>query len=202
MSSTEPSGTFDDGSEEDEYASDANCRWTIAPNNASWVRLSFNDFDISDEDCVNVYKGTNNNDLTLVGSYNNSNYPPTAITNANGNMIRVDLLTDCYIQKAGFSAEWTSNGNDDITSVSDHASLDFETFPNPASTTVGIIVSKEFNDGNVRITDMTGRIVLEQKLVSDDDITTLSLQNLTSGIYTITLYNQKEISSKKLIIKK
>ena len=48
---------------------------------------------------------------------------------------------------------------------------------------------------------MTGRIVLNQELGSNGGITILSTENLTSGIYLITLYNQKEISSKKLIIK-
>ena len=48
---------------------------------------------------------------------------------------------------------------------------------------------------------MTGRTVLDQKLDSNGEITTLSTESLTSGIYLITLYNQKEISSKKLIIK-
>ena len=196
-----PSGTFEDGSEDDEYASDANCRWVIAPNNASWVRLSFNDFDISSEDFVNVYKGTSSSDLTLVGSYNNSNYPPASIMNSTGGVMRVDLLSDCYIQNAGFSAEWTSDGNDSPTTVTDNNTLDFEAFPNPANTTVGVIVPKNFKDGKVRITDMTGRTVLDQKLGSDSNITTFSTENIPSGIYMITLYNQKEISSKKLIIK-
>ena len=151
----EPSGTFTDGSEEDEYASDANCRWIIAPTNASWVRLNFNEFDISDEDFVNVYKGTSTSNLTLIGTYNNATPPPSSITNTNGGMMKVEFRSDCYIQRSGFSAEWTSDGEEDIedpNSVTDHKNLDFETFPNPANTTVGIIVPKNFKDGKVRIT--------------------------------------------------
>ena len=111
----------------------------------------------------------------------------------------MEFDSDSYLQNAGFTASWTSGSEQ--TSVSDRNSLDFETFPNPANTTVGIIVPQQFKDGNVRITDMTGRIVLNQELGSNGGITILSTENLTSGIYLITLYNQKEISSKKLIIK-
>lgn len=198
---TEPSGSFSDGSEEEEYASDATCRWTIAPNNASWVRISFPEFDIRSEDFVNVYKGTSVNDLTLFGTYNNSNTPPAAITNSNGGVMKVEFISDCYLQNDGFSVDWTSDGIEDPTAISDHASLDFETFPNPANTTVGIIVPKDFKDGTVRITDMTGRTVLCQDISGNSGITTLSTEDITSGIYLITLYNHKEISSKKLIIK-
>ncbi len=197
----EPSGSFSDGSEEDEYASDANCRWIIAPQNASWVRLNFNEFDISDEDFVNVYKGTSTSNFTLIGTYSNATPPPSSITNTNGGTMKVEFRSDCYIQRSGFSAEWTSDGTDSQTSVADQKSLDFETFPNPANTSVGIIVPRNFKDGKVRITDMSGRTVLNQELDSNGEITTLSTENLNSGVYLITLYNQKEISSKKLIIK-
>lgn len=197
----EPSGSFSDGSEDDDYASDANCRWNIAPTNASWVRLSFTNFDISDEDFVNVYKGSSASNLTLVGTYSNATPPPATITNTTGGLMRLEFKSDCYLERDGFSVEWTSDGHEEETSVSDPNSLDFETFPNPANTTVGIIVPDSFKDGNVRITDMTGRTVLVQELNNHDRIATLSTENLTSGIYLITLYNQKEISSKRLIIK-
>ena len=206
---TDPSGTFTDGSEEEEYASDANCRWTIAPNNASWVRIAFPEFDIRDEDFVNVYKGTSTSDLTLLGTYNNGAYPPSSITNTTGGVIRVEFISDCYLQNDGFSVEWTSDGTDSLTSVGDYRAFDFEVFPNPANTHVSIILPKDFNNGKVRITDVTGRTVLAQDNVTGHpdgfdgsmSIYTLSTANLTSGIYMITLYNQKEISSKKLIIR-
>ena len=195
----EPEGTFSDGSEEEEYASDASCKWTIGPTNASWVSLSFQEFDISSEDHVNVYTGTSISNLTLFGSYNNETLPPSTITNSTGKMIRVEFLSDCYLQEDGFTASWTSDG--DPTSVADQSSLVFEAFPNPANTFVELIVPKDFTNGKVRITDMTGRTVLHQELGENNGRANIATENITSGIYMITLYNQKEISSKKLIIK-
>lgn len=197
----EPSGTFSDGSEEEEYASDANCRWYIAPNNASWVQLSFSEFDIHSEDYISIYKGSSASNLTLVGSYSNSNYPPSSITNTNGGIIEVEFTSDNYLQNAGFTAEWTSDGTDTPDAVTDNKAFGFETFPNPANTYVSIILPKDFYNGKVRITDVTGRTVLAQVLDGNRNIYTLSTANLTSGIYIITLYNQSEIASKKLIIK-
>ena len=198
---TAAEGTFADGSGEEEYASDASCRWNIKPKNASWVSLSFPEFDISREDHINVYKGTSVDDLTLFGSYNNDILPPNTITNFTGNVIQVEFLSDCYLQEDGFTATWTSDGHEDESSVADHTSLDFEAFPNPANNSVSIITPQNFENGKVRITDMTGRTVLSQDLDGSDRIQTLSTTDLSSGIYMITLYNQKEISSKKLIIK-
>ncbi len=198
---TDQEGTFTDGSGDEEYASDANCKWTINPNNASWVSLSFPEFDISGEDHINVYKGTSVDDLSLVGSYNNNTLPPAAITNYTGKVMQVEFLSDCYLQEDGFTARWTSDGHEDETSVEDHNSLDFETFPNPANTSVSIILPKNFENGKARITDMTGRTVLAHDLDDNDGIQTLPTTGLSSGIYIITLYNQKKIASKKLIIK-
>ena len=127
--------------------------------------------------------------------------PPNTITNFTGNVIQVEFLSDCYLQEDGFTATWTSDGHEDESSVADHTSLDFEAFPNPANNSVSIITPQNFENGKVRITDMTGRTVLSQDLDGSDRIQTLSTTDLSSGIYMITLYNQKEISSKKLIIK-
>lgn len=198
---TEPEGTFSDGSEEEEYASDASCRWTIGPHNASWVSLSFPEFDISSEDYINVYKGTTISNLTLVGSYNNSALPPSTITNSTGRMMRVEFISDCYLQEDGFTATWNSNGYEDETSVTDHKNFHFETFPNPVNTSLSIILPKNFENGEVRIMDMTGRTVLYQNLDNNVEIQTLSTESLTSGIYLITLCNKKEIATKKLIIR-
>ena len=197
----EPSGTFTDGSDEEIYASDANCYWIIAPNEATWVNLVFPDFDISSEDYVNVYKGTSTSDLTLVGSYNNHIYPPSYITNTTGGVMKVEFRSDCYIELNGFTAEWTSDGIYTPESVTDNKELSFEAFPNPANTFVELVVPKDFINGKVCITDMTGRAVLNQELGENSGRTSISTAHLSSGIYMITLYNQKEISSKKLIIK-
>lgn len=198
---TEPSGTFSDGSEEEEYASDASCNWFIAPNEASWVKLTFPQFDIRSEDYVNVYKGTSTSNLTLVGTYNNTSTPPSTITNTTGGVMRVEFRSDCYLQNAGFTAEWTSDGISLPSDITDQSLLDFEAFPNPANTFIDLIVPKDFNNGKVRITDMTGRTVLSQDIAATNGRAQLSTSHLPSGIYLITLYNTKEISSKKLIIK-
>ena len=198
---TEPSGTFTDGSEEEVYASDASCSWVIAPTEATWVRIEFPEFDISDEDQVSVYKGTSTSDLVLLGTYNNHITPPNYITNTTGGVMKVVFKSDCYIERDGFSVQWSSDGIYTPESVTDNKELSFEAFPNPANTFVELVVPKDFINGKVRITDMTGRAVLNQKLGENSGRTSISTAHLSSGIYMITLYNQKEISSKKLIIK-
>lgn len=198
---TEPQGSFSDGSEDEEYASDANCSWIIAPNEASWVRLTFPEFDISPEDKVIVYKGTSPNNLTLLGSYSNALTPPSYITNTTGNYMKVVFQSDCYLQNSGFTIEWTSDGIATPESVSENKMFDFEVFPNPANTSVELVIPKDFENGKIRITDITGRVILTQDISNSNNNPTISTSEISTGVYLITLYNQKEISSKKLIIK-
>ncbi len=80
------------------------------------------------------------------------------------------------------------NKNDDEISV----------FPNPANDKIAI---RNLPTGinNIKITDITGKEVIALKTDSEDEVK-LDLGNICNGLYIITIQNERNISSKKLVI--
>ena len=64
-------------------------------------------------------------------------------------------------------------------------------FPNPTSDIINIQSNDIPADGyNLRIVDMTGRIILQQNHISEE-FYPLSLRNIPNGHYILVLHNQK-----------
>jgi hypothetical protein len=68
-------------------------------------------------------------------------------------------------------------------------------FPNPATGTVNI---QSTQSGTVRILDLTGRIVKEEKMEAGEH--TLSLDGLNTGLYFVQLNGQHSNISQRLIV--
>ncbi len=72
-------------------------------------------------------------------------------------------------------------------------------YPNPATQTIWIQSNTIFTGNDrVMIVDLNGRKVMEQNLVNNEAIT---ISNLNKGFYLIQIITQKQVISKKLIIK-
>lgn len=56
------------------------------------------------------------------------------------------------------------------------------TFPNPATSEINIDLLNEINEGQIKIFDINGRLVYEEK-IEQVQYLTLNINNLTSGIY-------------------
>ncbi len=69
-------------------------------------------------------------------------------------------------------------------------------YPNPASDFIKI---KTQQGGDLKISDITGRVVKKQKINADEEI--IDIQNLNMGLYIINIYNGTEIYTEKIIIK-
>lgn len=197
---TTATGSFTDGSGDEEYASDASCSWKIAPTNATYVNLNFTQFDLSPEDYVTIYKGASLSALTEVGTYTGSSLPSAVHSTG---AIKVVFSSDNYLQRAGFAANWTSDGTEieDPEAVASYENVEFDLFPNPANTSVELVLPAQFKNGHLRLTDMTGRVVSDREITNEAGSAIISISEIPSGIYLVTLFNQKYISSKKLIIK-
>jgi uncharacterized protein len=70
-------------------------------------------------------------------------------------------------------------------------------FPNPAKEQV-IISNPLGGDFQIKLTDLTGRFVLQQKCTGENGI--LDLQGLAKGIYLIQFEKEGEISTRKILI--
>lgn len=202
---TTQNGTVEDGSGDETYASDADCKWIIAPNNATYVNLFFDQFDFSTEDRIEVYNGNDVETATLLHTFTGSTLPSNLRSNTG--VMLIHMLSDNYLERAGFLAHWTSDGEDpveDTTGIEifDIQDVEFNVFPNPAQTSIFLDIPSSMQNGVVRICDMNGRVVMNNLVSNLSDKNEIPVGSLSNGIYVITLSNATQILSKKLIINK
>lgn len=73
-------------------------------------------------------------------------------------------------------------------------------FPNPFSTETNIRFTNEIRNATLRISDMFGRIIVEVNNINGKELT-FRPDNLTSGIYCLSLFmNHQFVTAKKIII--
>ena len=76
----------------------------------------------------------------------------------------------------------------------------FNIYPNPANHIVNIQFSETINNADILITDLSGRI-LNQQTVVGQNLLTIDVSTLASGVYTIAIVNEnRQVSTKKLIV--
>lgn len=197
----EPSGEFTDGSDDESYAADANCSWIIQPLNATYVTLNFTQFALSNEDHVTVYDGENMETANVLGVYTGTTLPSSTISHSG--VIRVRFESDNYLENTGFAATWTSDGEEvpeEPNSISDNDDAQFEVYPNPANQQLSVIVPARFQGGQLRITDLSGRIVASTAVNTSNELMQLSVADLAVGVYVVSVANSTEVLYKKLVI--
>ncbi len=101
-------GAFEDGSGPlENYESDANCSWLIAPDDGvESVSVSFLRFDLASGDELNIYDG-NSASATLIGTYTGTSLPPT-VTSTGPEMF-IAFTTNETGTAQGFLAEYDCN---------------------------------------------------------------------------------------------
>lgn len=73
-------GTITDGSGPNDYGNNSDCRWSIQPEGADQVRITFIEFNTeAGFDFVSVYDGSST-DSPLIGRYSGANLPPVLLT--------------------------------------------------------------------------------------------------------------------------
>lgn len=120
---TAPSGIFSDGSGNNNYNNNSDCKWKIQPSGATSITLSFPAFDvINPGDTVYVYDGGTTASPLLLSWTGNT--LPSDVTSTGGTML-VRFSTDAATTAAGWTANYTSvtvptycNGTTTLTSAS------------------------------------------------------------------------------------
>jgi hypothetical protein len=122
-------GNIHDGSGNNDYCNNMDCRWLIQPPQANSVTLSFTAFDLEPPstdgqtifDAVEVYDGTTTN-APLLGRFA-GNSLPNSVTTSGGSML-VRFYSDMAVTHQGWSATYTSttapycNGQTTLTAPS------------------------------------------------------------------------------------
>lgn len=102
----EPSGAFNDGSNDLNYENNLDCNWIIQPNGAVNVTVTFSDYNLGVGDVVEVFDGSTASS-TLLMRLTSSTQPSGSITSSGGAML-VRFRTDAQGVAAGFSVQYSS----------------------------------------------------------------------------------------------
>lgn len=110
----------------------------------------------------------------------------------------VEVIGYDYMGNSAFciaivTVENASNVNDQVI-----GDLDFDMYPNPTLGEVVINKTGKLPGFNVRVMDLSGKIIYEMKYGQENKIK-LDLNDLDSGIYTVTLSQGGESVTKKII---
>jgi len=193
------SGSFTDGSGNEDYDINSDCSWLIQPTGANSVSLSFSSFDTEDfYDYVNIYDGATTSS-TLLGSYSGSQIPNT-ITSSGG-VILINFTSDIYVCAAGWSASYTSS----ITGVGDKDyNLQFEVYPNPNN---GVFILELGISGSInseiKIFNTMGRVIFDETIYLNQGVNKvpIKLNNSPPGIYHLQIRKPNSVLNKTFIIK-
>lgn len=96
-----------------------------------------------------------------------------------------------------FNAAAAGNFHADTTSsINDLNNANVKIFPNPASDY--ITVSSDYDNFDVEISDVTGRIILSKHV---DNNSRIDISNIPAGIYNVSIISDKQKSTSKIIVK-
>ena len=104
-------------------------------------------------------------------------------------------------KKYGQSKIWKNgNGINILASKENEKMEDIKIFPNPTSEKINITVDHQFsNEATITLSDLSGKLVHNQNYRSKKVIT-IDVRSFAKGTYVLTIKNQKQNYSQKIII--
>ena len=190
---TASSGTFSDGSNNNQYANNSACSWLIQPPTAANITLTFSAFDTEQNyDGVAVYDGVDNT-APLLSQFSGSTIP-SSVTSTGGSMF-VEFLSDPAERDNGWTADYTSTTVGIEESV---LSNNLTVFPNPTN---GVFTIQSDNDQNiqVKIMDVLGKQIYQTHIISKGT-NEINASSLSKGVYLLKFEMDEKQGVKRLII--
>lgn len=198
---TEPSGTFDDNSGDNDYVSNQQCTWTIELPDATSITLSFSEFDTeTDYDFVYIYDSYESvENYNPIAAYSGHRIP-ASVTSNTGIMV-VIFETDPYLNYDGFTATYTS---DSPSNVEQTAQNRIDIFPNPANDILNIQFAENQQHAVIEIYDMPGKLIQQYSAqnIQPAETQTFDIANIPAGIYNIRITLENKQINQKVIITK
>ncbi len=103
---TEEIGTLTDGSGPNTYDNNLQCSWLIQPNILiDYIKLSFDRFDLANDDTLFIYDGNSNND-SLLAALTGGQIPSNI--NSTGGKVFIELITNSALKAQGFAISYKS----------------------------------------------------------------------------------------------
>jgi len=193
---TDPYGSFSDGSEGYDYQNNAMCKFKIQPTNGADITLTFSEFDLVEGDKLIVYKIGASTPLAELSG----NQIPQPINIATGGLYLI-FQTDKYYTSGGFTASY-SIGNVSAGEMTSLSSLNVS--PNPATDFIMVrAINKRTQQMELSISDMAGKQLYSERFAAEagNIEKSISVSNLTKGMYLLSLKSDEGKITQKVIIK-
>ncbi len=189
--SHQPTGVISDNEDGANYKDNSQCTWIIRVNGAEFITFTFEEFNLSPEDHLDIYDmRTYPNEL--IGQFTGNQLPGsfTYLTNR----VAVRFFSDNDLNDTGFRITWCASG----TGI-DNEDMGTTLYPNPASDVLHISFNEPVVEGVANIYDMVGNTVITQVFEQANDIE-IPVNQLSNGIYLLSLKNGDRTIQKKIVI--
>jgi len=197
---TNPSGTFDDGSGHFDYNDNTNCLFKIEVPNASQIKISFNYFDLKDDnDSLMIMKSSSGNQViaTLSGSSSN----PSAPIVIPGSKATLLFQTDNYSHANGWELNY------EILNAgieSQNLLSNFRMWPNPVSEILNVDFDVDQQQTfQIKLMDVTGTELYSEveSNYSGRYRSSISVRDFSAGIYFLIITGDKGSFTSKVVVK-
>ncbi|MDO4726247.1 MAG: M4 family metallopeptidase [Porphyromonadaceae bacterium] len=203
---TNASGTITDGSGDDQYKPQSNCKWVIKTTTDKIIQLTFTSFELENvysngnmSDYVAVYDGPTTAS-TLIGKYGGTTIPP--VLRSTSNDMLVHFVSDKYVERQGFDAKYETVVATSMDLIDNNRSLVI--YPNPTKDEVFVKIGTNQGSINIAIVDMLGRVVKTTSFqtTSISEAINVDVRDLSSGVYSLQITGTNFNKTEKLVINK
>ncbi len=191
---------YDSGGEDGDYQNDEDYTMTFNPSEVgAKLKVEFLEFNVEENsDCswdyLKIYDAASATESALVGTYCGTDLPPAfTATNEDGSLTFV-FHSDYLVTKSGWKAQITSTGTG--VGMKENQSQKIDIYPNPAADQVSVKANE--NILSVDIINLSGQTLVHHN--GQNKTVRMSVSNLNSGIYIITIKTENGIINKKLFI--
>ena len=178
---TKATATISDGSEELDYNNNTRCRTIINLKNYAGINLKFHYLETEKErDVLRFYDYNDSNRLLLELS---GRLGGDSLFFLNSNFVIVEFVSDDSITDKGWSFTYTASK----AGLAETGAEQLRIWPNPAQTELHIENISGASIGEIRLTDLTGRLL--QRRTAESGQLTLHVSDLPKGLYLLHIRN-------------
>ncbi len=184
-------------SEDEPYAANTVCSWTIKPNNAVSYYIDFSKFDLTYGDFIEIT--TIETTPELLYKFDVFNWPAVGGYSVDASKMKVRFVTDHWMEGDGFEMEyWTILGINQESGLSD-----ISIYPNPATNFLNVDLTGDAQKISMNVVDMSGKILYNNEINHNggSQIYKVPVSNLASGIYFLHLNTPTGKSIQKFIVR-
>jgi len=188
-------------SEDEPYAANTICTWTVKDINATGYYIDFSKFDLKYGDFIEIT--TIETSPELLYKFDVFNWPVVGGYSVDATKMKVRFVTDHWMEGDGFELEYWAIIPAPVGINQQCGLSDVSIYPNPAVNFLNVDLTGEAQNINVNVMDVTGKIIYSDMINHNGGSQNykVSVSSLASGIYFLQLNTPTGELIRKFIVK-